>query len=151
MKNTLFLLTFLLSLISVSVDAKNDTEDESMVHNSIIIDRIGNNDVQINIPSPIFSFSETEIKIKFINPSHTRLLLNKNKVEFIINGEPQLLEFINGEASFKHDFKGSNNLSIYAEDFSFNKNIKVYPLWSILIPVILLLLFLVGKIIKKKK
>jgi hypothetical protein len=150
MKKTLFLLTFLLSFFSVSLEAKNETESET-IDNSIIIDRIGNEDIQISIPSTIFSFSEPDIKIKFVNPSHTRLLLNKNKVEFIINGVPTALEFVNGEASFKHSFKDSNNLSIYAEEFSYNKNIKVYPLWAIVIPAVLLLLFIISRIIKKKQ
>lgn len=151
MKKNLLLLTFLLSLFSFSLNAKNDTEYEHDIDNSIIIDRVGNEDVEIIIPSPLFSFSEADIKIKFINPSHTRLLLNNNKVEFIINGEPTVLEFVNGEASFKQSFKDSQTVSIYAEDFSFNKKVKVYPLWAIVIPVLLLLIFIVSRIIKKKK
>jgi hypothetical protein len=152
MKKNLFFLSFLLSLFTFSLEAKNETEIETeTVDNSIIIDRIGNEDIQVSIPSPLFSFSEAEIKIKFINPSHTRLLLNKNKVEFIINGEPTVLEFVNGEASFKHSFKDSSKLSIYTEDFSFNKNVKVYPMWAIVIPAILIVLFLLSRIFKKKK
>jgi hypothetical protein len=152
MKKTLFFLSFLISLISFQLQAKNDTEIETeTVDNSIIIDRVGNDDIHISIPSPIFAFSEADIKVKFNNSSHTRLLINKNRVEFIINGEPTILHFVNGEASFKHSFKESSHLSIYTEDFSFNKNIKIYPLWSILIPVILILLFIAVRLFKRKK
>jgi hypothetical protein len=152
MKKALFFLTLLLASFSPTAEAKNEPSNEmETVDNSIIIDRIGNEDIQISIPSPIFAFTDADIKIKFNNPSHTRLLLNKNKVEFIINGEPRVLDFVNGEASFKHSFKDSNNLSIYAEDFSFNKNVKVYPLWAIVIPAALILIFILSRLIKKKK
>lgn len=151
MKKYLFLYTLLLSLFSFSLNAKNDTEFEPEIDNSIIIDRIGNEDLEILIPSPLFSFSEADIKIKFLNPSHTRLLLNKNKVEFIINGTPQILEFRDGVASFKQSFKESNIVSIYAEDFSFNKKVKVYPVWAIIIPALLFLVFIISRFIKKKK
>lgn len=151
MKKILFVFTILLSFLSISLTAKNDTERESEeVDNSIVIDRVGNNDIQIIIPSPLFSFSEPEIKIKFVNPSHTRLLINKNMVEFIINGELKTLEFINGEASFKHRFNESKNLSIFAEDFSYNKNVNVIPLWAIILSVTLILLFILSRIFKKK-
>jgi hypothetical protein len=151
MKKILFLLTILLSLFSASMEAKNETEIETeSVDNSIIIDRIGNDDVVVSIPSPLFSFTEADIKIKFINPSHTRLLLNKNRVEFIINGEPTILDFVNGESTFKHNFKDSNNLSIYTEDFSFNKNVRVYPLWAIVIPIVLIVLFILIYLFKPK-
>lgn len=151
MKKNLLLFTFLLSFFSVSIQAKNETEIETeAVDNSIIIDRIGNDDVQISIPFPLFSFSEAEIKVKFNNPSHTRLLLNKNKVEFIINGEPLILDFVNGEASFKHSFRDSNTLKIFTEDLSFNKNVRVYPLWAIMIPAVLILLFILSRLFKKK-
>jgi len=151
MKKIVVLFTLLFSLFTGSTFAKDEPEQEQQeIDNSIIIARITNDDVHVSIPSPLFSFTDAEIKIKFLNPEHTKLLLNKNKVEFIINGEPKMLEFVNGEASFKHRFDTSKNLSIYAEDFSYNNNVTVYPLWAILIPLIVIVLYLLKRMLSKK-
>jgi hypothetical protein len=150
MKKLLFFFVSIGLLYSGSVWAKTDQEQyRDEVDNSIVIDRISNDDIQVTIPSVLFSFSDAEIRIKFKNPQHTKLLLNKNKVEFIINGEPQMLEFVNGEASFKHRFDTSKTLSIYAEDFSFNQNLTVYPMWAFFIPIILILLLIARRFMKK--
>ena len=148
---------FLLFFITIglflgqAVNAKTDQEQyqEEEVDNSIVIDRISNEDVQVTIPSFIFTFSDAEIRIKFKNPNHTKLLLNKNKVEFLINGEPMMLEFVNGEASFKHRFDKSKTLSIFAEDFSWSTNVTAYPLWAMLVPVILIILLIARRMMKK--
>ncbi|MCW3071996.1 MAG: hypothetical protein JWO44_1886 [Bacteroidetes bacterium] len=151
MKKIALLFTLLCTLFTGTSFAKNEPAEEIQeIDNSIIIARISNEDIQVSIPSPIFSFTDAEIKLKFINPEHTKLLLNKNKIEFIINGEPTILEFVNGEAGFKHRFDTSKNLSIYAEDFSFSKNVTVYPLWAILIPVIVIVLYLLKRMLTKK-
>jgi hypothetical protein len=151
MKKINLLLTLILSVCTISSFAKGEPAEEIQeVDNSIIIDRISNDDVDIIVPSFIFSFSEAEIKIKFHNPEHTKLLLNKNKVEVIVNGESKLLEFVNGEASFKHKFDKSKTLSIYVEDLSFSKNVTVYPLWAILIPLIVIILYILKRLISKK-
>lgn len=151
MKHFALLITLIFSFFTATSIAKNEPAEEPQeVDNSIIIDRISNDDVQISISSPVFSFTDAEVRIKFINPEHTKLLLNKNKVEFIIDGESKVLEFVNGEASFKHRFDKSNNISIYAEDLSFNKNITVYPLWAILIPALAIILYIIIRIARKK-
>lgn len=151
MKHLLILFTVFLTVFNLPSFGKSEPADQVQeIDNSIIIDRISNDDVQINLPKFIFSFSDAVINVKFLNPEHTKLLLNKNKIEFIVNGEPVILNFINGEASFKHRFDKTNHISIYAEDMSFNKNVTVYPMWALLIPLILIVLYLLRIVIRKK-
>ncbi|MDF2438707.1 MAG: hypothetical protein K0Q95_3083 [Bacteroidota bacterium] len=148
MKHILLACALILAFMN-SVIAKDEPGDYNEIDNSIIIDRISNDDVTVTIPSPVFSFREAEVKIKFHNPEHTKLLLNKNKVEFLVNGEPMLLDFANGEASFKHNFKNSNIISIYCEDLSYSNKVTVYPLWAILIPLAVILLYILKRLFLK--
>jgi hypothetical protein len=152
MKKSLLLFTLFFSFFtSISIGSNEPTEEKQQdVDNSIIIDRISNDDVNINISSPVFSFTDAEINIKFNNPEHTKLLLNKNTVELIVNGESKVLNFVNGEASFKHRFDKSNHISIYVEDLSFSKHVTVYPLWALIIPIAVILLYFLKRIITKK-
>jgi hypothetical protein len=152
MKKSFLLFTLFFSFFASISFAKNVPAEEMQqdVDNSIIIDRISNDDVNINISSPVFSFSNAEVKIRFNNPEHTKLLLNKNVIEFIVNGESKVLNFVNGEASFKHRFDKSNSLNIYVEDLSFSKYVTVYPLWAIIIPIAVILLYLIKRMITKK-
>jgi hypothetical protein len=151
MKKTVLLLTLLLSFAADYSFAKNEPAEELQeVDNSIIIDRISNDDVEINVPSPVFSFSEAEIKIKFNNPEHTKLLLNKNRIEFIVNGETKILNFVNGEAGFKHSFANDKNLSIFVEDLSYSTYVTVYPLWAIIIPLAVIALYILKRLFTKK-
>jgi YbbR domain-containing protein len=137
--------------INLSSFGKNEpVEQIKEIDNSIIIDRISNDDVDILIPNIIFSFSDADIKIRFHNPEHTKLLLNNNKVEFLVNGNPEVLNFVNGEASFKHRFDGSNRISVYVEDLSFNRNVTVYPLWAFLVPLCVIVLYILKRLITKK-
>jgi uncharacterized protein YhbP (UPF0306 family) len=129
--------------------SKFEEEPDETVDNSLVIDRISNDDIEVTIPSLIFTFRDVEIKLRFLNPNHTKLLLNKNKVNFIINGEEKELTFVNGEASFTHRFNNDKTLSIYAEDFSFTQSITAYPLWAILLPMILILLWMMRRKMKK--
>ncbi|MCE3278385.1 MAG: hypothetical protein K0S44_576 [Bacteroidetes bacterium] len=152
MKKSLVLFTLFFSFFtSISIASNEPAEEKQQdVDNSIIIDRISNDDVNINISSPVFSFTDAEIKIKFNNPEHTKLLLNKNTVELIVNGESKVLNFVNGEASFKHRFDKSNHISIYVEDLSFSKHVTVYPLWALIIPIAVILLYFIKRMITKK-
>lgn len=150
MKRSLLLLTICFSLFT-SIFAKTYNPIEQVdVDESIIIERIGNDDITVSIPSPVFSFVDAEIKLKFKNPEHTKLLLNKNRIEFIINGESRILDFVNGEASFKHRFDESKTLTIYTEEFSYYKAATVYPLWAILIPVVVVVLYILKRLLSKK-
>jgi len=152
MKQLLFKITLFCSfLITLNAVAGIEPEREESVDNSVIIDRISNDDIQVILPSTIFTFQEVTVKLKFVNPNHTKLLLNKNKVDFIINGENTLLTFVDGEASFQHKFDTSKSLSIYVEDFSYNTTVSAYPLWAILSPIVLILLWLIMRALRKKK
>src|ERR1043165_8069053 len=132
MKKVLFAFVLLFSLFSAAPSfAKEGGDDEiEMIDNSVVIDRIGNGDIEVTIPSLIFTFSEVDVKLKFVNPNHTKLLVNKGRINMIINGEDRMIEFINGEASFKHKFDKNRTLKIFTEDFSYNNTVTAYPLWA---------------------
>ena len=149
MKKVLLSLVLFCSFFATSSFAKNEEEELQSVDNSIVIDRIGNDDIEVTLPSVIFTFNEVNVKLKFKNPNHTKLLLNNGKIDFIINGQDQVITFVNGEASFKHKFDTSRSLSIYTEDFSFNTIVTAYPLWVFLIPVGFIILWLIRRMMKK--
>lgn len=152
MKRIVLFFTLVVALFAGKAMAKSDEEIVPLeVDNSIVIDRICNEDILVTISSPIFSFKEAEITLKFVNPQHTKLLLNKNRVEFIINGETRILDFTEGVATFKHKFdSNSKTITIYTEDFSFTKTVTVYPLWAILLPLVLIVLYLLKRLLFKK-
>lgn len=152
MKKLLSLILFFsLSLIAFTSFSKNKEDESETIDNSIVIDRISNSDIEVSIPSIIFTFQDAEIKLKFNNLQHTKLQASKNEIEFIINGENKKIHFVNGEASFKHRFDKSNSLSIFVEEFSFNKKVTSYPLWAVFVPVVLLLLVIIRSRLKKSK
>lgn len=151
MKKILFAFTFFSAfLLTSAVCAKTEPIEEESVDNSIVIDRISNQDVEVSISSPIFTFSDAEVKLKFMNPNHTKLLLNKNVVDMIINGEDKRITFVNGEASFTHRFDKDNSLSIFVEDFSYTTTVTAYPMWVIFVPVLLILIWIMSRMMKKK-
>ena len=135
----LFIFNCLLSFTSFARIENDGIENNGNIDNSVIIARINNDDIEVSIPRLIFSFTEAEIKLKFINPEHTRLLFNKNKINFIINGEERQLTFVNGEASFKKKFDEDNVLTIFTEGFSYNHPVTVFSLWAVLLPIILII------------
>jgi hypothetical protein len=153
MKKTTFLLAFIFTLLAANfASAKNDdSQDYQTVDESIIIDRITNNDIEVQLPSLIFTFKDAEIAIKFKNPQHTRLLVNEGKIKFIINGEDRELEFHDGLATFNHSFANDKKLSIYTEEFGFSSKVTAYPLWVILAPLLLLLGWIVLRKINNSK
>lgn len=148
MKKVLFTIVFFCSVFSGFAKEGAD-EPIEVVDNSIVIDRIGNGDLEITLPSLIFTFNEVDVKLKFLNPNHTKLLVNKGKIDFIINGEEKQLNFVNGEASFKHKFDKDRALSIFTEDFSFNTTVTAYPLWACFVPIGLIVLWLIKRKMKK--
>jgi len=150
MKKIALLMTFLFCAVMAPQAAKADEPlQQEDVDNSVVIDRIGNEDITVTIPSYVFSFRDAEIHLKFRNPNHTRLLVNHNRIEFIINGEVKVLEFVNGEATFRHRFDQSKTLSIYTEDFSYSKSATVYPLWAIIAPLVVILAYIFIRVLKK--
>jgi hypothetical protein len=150
MKRSTYLLTILFFLFAGIITAKDEPSENQEIDNSIIIDRISNDDLDILISSPVFSFTDSKVKIKFHNPEHTKLLLNKNKIEFIVNGESKVLDFVNGEAEFTHRFNNSKTLSLFVEDLSYTRNVTVYPLWAIIVPLVVIILYLLKRAVFKK-
>ena len=148
MKKVLFTIVFFCSIFAGFAKEGVDEPMEE-VDNSIVIDRIGNSDIEITLPSIIFTFKEVDVKLRFLNPSHTKLLLDKGKINFIINGEDVKLEFVNGEASFKHKFDQSKSLSIFTEDFSYKTSVAAYPLWAFLVPLGFIALWVIRRMMKK--
>lgn len=149
MKKVLFAVTLFCSVLTGFAKEVPDDEIE-VVDNSVVIDRITNSDIEVTLPSLIFTFKDVEIKLKFINPNHTKLQLNKGKISFIINGEDKELVFVNGEASFVQKFDTSKNLSIYTEDFSYNTTVTAYPLWALLVPIGFIVLWIIKRMMRKK-
>lgn len=147
----LFLSVSLLSLSSFSKIERGAPVNNDNIDNSVIIERIGNDDIEVSIPSLIFYFSDVDVKLKFKNPRHTRLLFNNNKIVFIINGEEKPLNFINGEVSFKKKFDKDNVLAIFTEGFSYDHEITVISLWKILTPIVLVLILIVFLFWRKSK
>lgn len=155
MKKIRFLILFLsVSLLSFSSFSKNESgsiENNDNIDNSVIIERIDNDDIEVSIPSIVFPFSDVDVKLRFKNPKHTRLLFNKNKITFIINGEEKPLNFINGEVSFKRKFDKNKVLAIFVEEFSYNHEITVISLWTILSLIVFVLGIIVFFMWKKAK
>lgn len=145
------ILLFSFSVLAINTFSRNIDEPSETIDNSIVIDRISNADIEVTLPSVIFTFRDAEIKLKFKNIHQTKLQASKNELEFIINGENKKLLFVNGEATFKHRFDSSNSLSIFAEDFSFNQKVTAYPLWAIILPIALLFVLIIKNRMKKSK
>lgn len=149
----LLLLFCLFSFDTFAKIEREEVENSENLDNSLIVARITNNDIEVTIPSPVFSFNDVEIKLRFKNPEHTRLLFNmkynKNKINFIINGEDFALNFINGEASFKKRFESSDDLTIFAEDFSYKHNVFVFPLFTSISALVLIIVVLIIRMFRK--
>lgn len=148
MKKVLFAITFILSF-ATTFAKEIPGEEIEVVDNSIVIERIANGDIEVTLPSIIFTFKDAEVKLRFVNPNHTKLLLNKGKISFIINGEDKELVFVDGKASFTQKFDSNKNLSIYTEDFSFNTTVSAYPLWAFLVPLAFIALWIIKRMMKK--
>ena len=149
MKKALLAVTLFCSVITGFSKEIHDEEVE-VVDNSVVIDRITNSDIEVTLPSLIFTFKEVTVKLKFINPNHTKLQLNKGKISFIINGEDKDLIFVDGEASFIQKFDVSKTLSIFTEDFSYNTTVTAYPLWALLVPFGFIILWILKRMMRKK-
>jgi hypothetical protein len=149
MKKVLFSIVLFCCFFASNSFAKNEEEELQTVDNSVVIDRIGNDDIEVTLPSVIFTFSEVDVQLKFKNPNHTKLLLNNGKIDFIINGQDQIITFVDGKASFKHKFDISRSLSIFTEDFSYNTTVTAYPLWVFFVPLGFIVLWLIRRMMKK--
>ena len=148
MKKVLLAITFILTIFTGFAKEVPD-EGVEIVDNSVVIDRITNGDIEVILPSLIFTFKDVEVKLRFVNPSHTKLLLNKGKISFIVNGEDKELVFVDGQASFIQKFDTSKKLSILTEDFSFKTTVTAYPLWAFLVPLGFIALWIIKRMMKK--
>ncbi len=148
MKKLLFAIAFLLAFVT-GFSKEIPDEGVEIVDNSVVIDRVTNSDIEVTLPSMIFTFKDVVVKLKFVNPNHTKLLLNKGKINFIINGEDKELEFVNGEASFIQKFDTRKTLSIFTEDFSYNTTVTAYPLWAFFVPLGFIVLWIIKRMMKK--
>lgn len=150
-KNIISLLFIISHFLFLPAFAGEQHEQEENLDNSVVVDRIGTEDLRVEIPSVIFTFKDAEIVIRFNNPNHTKLLASKGELPFIINGEEKILHFENGSAHFPVHFETDGKLSIYAEDFSFNTKVNAYPIWVILVPLMLLAFFIIRRRPSSKK
>ncbi len=154
MKKGYFLVLFtLFSVFSTFAGIEQGgAENNDNIDNTVIIARIKSDDIEVTTPAVIYTFTDTDIKLKFKNSEHTRLLYNNNKVSFIINGEDMILSFVNGECSIKKQFTTSDNtISIYTEEFSFRRDITPISLWYIIIPSLLVIALIIFLIARKKQ
>lgn len=116
--------------------ARIGEEEIRNMESSVVINRIDNSDVQVDMPGVVFTFQDVDIKLKFKDPQHPKLLLNNNELSFIINGAEQKIKFDEkGEATFKHKFDKSNAISILCEDLSYENRVSAYPVWIFAVPV----------------
>lgn len=146
-----FAFLFSLSLFSYAGSDNGVAENNDNTDHAIIIARIKKEDIAVTIPSVIYTFTETEIKLKFKNPEHTRLLYNNNKVNFIVNGEDMILTFVNGECVIKKQLSSDDKyIAIYTEEFGYKQSIMPIALWYILIPVFFIIGLVIFFIARKK-
>ncbi len=116
------------------------------------INRVDNNDFVIELPRFVFSHTNTKIGIKFKNPAHDKLVSNGYKLNFIVNGADQLVEFDqNGTGNLSCTFKADNKLSVLFEDASYVKELSVISIWYMVLPLMGLFLFLGYRLAFSKK
>lgn len=149
-----FILATFLSLFSVHTFGgieQGGAENNDNTDNTVIIARIDSDDIEVTVPSVVYTFTDTDIKLKFKNAEHTRLLYNNNKINFIINGEDEILSFVNGECVIKKRFTTSDeSIAIYTEEFSYKHSITPITVWYIIIPAVLLVSLIVFLFVRKK-
>lgn len=131
---TLFLCLFALTL-SASYARIGDEQIRNM-ESSIVIERIDNSDVEVDMPGMVFTFQDVDIRIRFKDPGHTKLQLNNNELHFLVNGNEQKVIFNEkGEGVIRHRFNESNTLTILCEDMNIERTVSAYPAWVFIVPV----------------
>ncbi len=148
MNKIVLLFIFLFSLLALSAREFNDAINKQAGQTN----RVNNDDVSFEFPHFIFSHTNTVITIKFKDPNHPKLTANNNKLNFIVNGDDQLVEFDkNGVGTVSCTFKGNNKLAVLFEDITYNMQMPVISIWYMILPLGGLLLFLIYKIIFSKQ
>jgi len=152
MNKGIILLVSLVFYFSFNCFARIEDGDIEKLDQSIQIPRISDGDIAVEIPSWVIDGMYGEIKIRFISPTHPKLVLNNNLISLLINSEAHDITFNEkGEAIIPFKFSGVSSVKILTEDFSFTGGVSVISK-NILIAVSALILFLVlRKFIRRKR
>lgn len=133
-------------LISCTLNAR-ELGEKTQASSGIQINRIGNSDVNFQLPRFIFDYTNTRIVVKFANPNHAKLKANNYALNFIVNGTDQKIVFDEtGVGNFYYTFKNNSSLQILIEDLSYTAQPAVISIWYIIAPLMGLLLFFMYKI-----
>lgn len=103
--------------------------------------QLDNRVLSVEVPGIIMQDIETAFVLK-VTDAELQPLLN-GPVPAVINGEPELLQFTNGEAVYTQVFDKPGELTIRIQDFYFAEDFTPIPLWlSILPPLIAIVMAL---------
>ena len=155
MKKNLLVALFISLLANFSL-AKDVTEIEheniTETISAFSINRLGNNDIDIIMPSFVFSNTITKIQLQFKDPDNLKLINNEYIIPFIINGEEMNVKFDGkGTGTIDYTLIDKSDLSIYCEDSKYESKLHLISIWYILFPLILLSTFLIYKIKNNRK
>lgn len=135
------IVVLLISFLTLSVTAREFKDVISA--QAAQVNRVNNEDFSVELPRFVFSHTNTRIQVKFKNPMHDKLVSNGYKLNFIVNGADQVVEFgQDGVGNITYTFKADNKLSILFEDASYTQDISVISVWYMILPLVGLLLFL---------
>ncbi len=144
------IIAFLL-LLPVASWCRIDSEEIKEMDQSVEVPRIGNDDIRIEMPHYALKNSYIEIHVKFVSPTHPKLVLNNNKLEFIINGKNESLTFDEkGEAVVPVKFDKENEVRIFIEDFGYGAKVTVISLWLLVLPVVLIFFWVLKRAFFRK-
>jgi hypothetical protein len=144
MKKVLYVFIF---LVSYNINAL-PLEDAARKQESTQINRITSNDVTLQLPRFIFTYTNTRVIVKFNDPANSKLKDSNYQLNFIVNGMDQKVVFDNnGIGSFYYTFTTNHALNILMEDLNYTVQPPLISIWYMLAPLISLLLFFVYKII----
>lgn len=136
--------------LSITSFARVEYDELENIDQSVQVDRITNSDIEVQMPNYVLKGNYAEVKLKFVSATHPKLVLNYGIINFIINGADIPVAFTNGEAVIPIKFSDSNSLSIYIDDFSFERNITIISLWMIVIPSLLMLAVILWAYFRRK-
>lgn len=140
----------LVSVLALSVSAR---EFKDVINaQAAQVNRVGNDDIQLELPKFVFSHTNTKIAIRFKNPIHDKLVSNGYKLHFIVNGTDELVQFDqDGAGSITCTFKADNKLNVLFEDVNYTRELSVISIWYLVMPLVGLFLFLGYKLTFSRK
>jgi hypothetical protein len=144
------LILIFLMLVPICSMGGNDLKENPNSSENSTFTRLSNEDLIIELPASVSKGGEEEIKIRFKDNSHPRLVERHGSFSFIIDGVPTDIGFVNGEATVKHIFN-EPFISIYCEDFHFEQSVKFSHYWIYFIPLGFLALFVALRRLRSKK